>query len=83
MKTIEEVEKKKLQELDVLVLNALRLEPHPTHLNLDDALALIDELKPKKAYLTHISHKLGFHAEVEMQLPANVFLAYDGLQLEV
>ena len=81
LKTIEEVEKKKLQELDVLVLNALRLEPHPTHLNLDDALALIDELKPKKAYLTHISHRLGFHNEVQKQLPPNVFLAYDGFKI--
>jgi len=83
VKTIEEEEKKKLQGLNVLVLSALRLEPHPTHLNLDDALALIDELQPKKAYLTHISHRLGFHAEVEQQLPENVFLAYDGLKIEI
>ena len=83
LKTIEEVEKRKLQELDVLVINALRNEPHPTHLNLEDALTLIDELQPKKAYLTHISHKLGFHDEVQKKLPAHVFLAYDGLRLEV
>ena len=83
LKSIEEGEKSKLQGLDVLVINALRNEPHPTHLNLEDALTLIDELQPKKAYLTHISHKLGFHDEVQIKLPANVFLAYDGLRLEV
>jgi len=83
LKTIEDDEKKKLKQLDVLVINALRLDTHPTHLSLTDALNLIEELQPKKAYLTHISHKLGFHAEVEKQLPSNVFLAYDGLQLSI
>ncbi|HIE45113.1 MAG TPA: MBL fold metallo-hydrolase, partial [Flavobacteriaceae bacterium] len=53
-----------------------------THFNLEQALNLIDEVKPKRAYITHISHKLGFHSEVEKQLPKNVFLAYDGLSLE-
>lgn len=82
-KSIEADEKNKLKNLDVLVINALRIEPHPTHLNLEDALALINDLKPKKAYLTHVSHRLGFHKEVQEQLPANVFIAYDGLQLEI
>ena len=82
-KSIEEDEKKKLKNLDVLVINALRLEPHPTHLNLEDALALIKDLNPKKAYLTHMSHRLGFHEEVQKQLPKNVFLAYDGLQIMI
>jgi len=83
LKTISKQEKEKLKNLDVLVLNALRIEPHPTHLSLEDALNLIQELQPKKAYLTHISHKLGFHAEVQKQLPENVFLGYDGLKFEV
>ncbi len=83
LKSISDLEKKKLQGLDILVVNALRKEPHPTHLSLDDALNLIQELQPKKAYLTHISHKLGFHAEVQKELPENVFLGYDGLMLEV
>jgi len=65
------------------VLSALRVEPHPTHLNLEEALAFIEELQPKKTYLTHISHKLGFHDEVEKQLPANVHLAYDGLKIRI
>ena len=63
------------------MVNALRIEPHPSHLNLEEALALIDELQPNRAYLTHISHLLGFHAEVEKSLPENVFLAYDNLEI--
>jgi len=82
-KTISKKELKKLLDLDVLVINALRIDTHPTHLNLKEALDIIDEVKPKKAYLTHISHKLGFHAEVSKILPENVYLAYDGLMLDV
>lgn len=83
VKYISEKEKKKLEELDVLIVNALRIEPHFTHFNLEEALALVKELNPKRTYFTHISHRLGFHDEVQKQLPKNVFLAYDGLQLEV
>jgi len=83
VKTISEEEKVKLKNLDVLILNAVRIKPHHSHLNLEEALALIDELKPKKAYLTHISQYLGFHAEVEKSLPTNVYLAYDELTIEV
>ncbi|OUS18563.1 hypothetical protein A9Q93_03865 [Nonlabens dokdonensis] len=59
----------------------LREEPHPTHLNLDEALELVRELQPKRTYFTHISHHLGFHEEVQKQLPENVFLAYDNLKI--
>jgi phosphoribosyl 1,2-cyclic phosphate phosphodiesterase len=83
LKTIADEEKKKLENLEVLIVNALRIEEHPTHLNLEEALAFVEELKPKRAYFTHISHKLGFHAEVEKKLPENVFLSYDGLQITV
>ncbi len=83
VKTIAAEEKEKLKGLDVLVLNALRIDPHPSHLNLDEALALIRELRPKRAYLTHISHLLGFHDEVAQALPTNVFLAYDTLQITI
>ena len=62
-----------------MVLSALRTEPHPNHLNLDEALKMIEKIKPKKAYLTHISHLMGFHDEVSKDLPPNVFLAYDTL----
>jgi phosphoribosyl 1,2-cyclic phosphate phosphodiesterase len=80
---IEDAEKEKLAGLDVLVLNALRIEKHISHYNLEEALQLIGELNPKRAYLTHISHLMGFHDEVQKQLPKNVFLAHDGLRLSI
>ena len=82
-KTIADSQKKKLKGVHTLVINALRIEPHPTHMNLDEALRFIDEVRPEKAYLTHISHRLGFHREVSKILPDNVFLAYDGLEINV
>lgn len=78
-KTIDPKAKDKLKGLDILVVNALRKEPHPTHFNLEEALNFINDIKPKKAYLTHISNRLGFHEAVSKELPSNVFLAYDGL----
>lgn len=83
VKTITETEKEKLKGVKVLVVNALRQEAHPTHFNLEEALAFVDEINPERAYFSHISHKLGFHNEVEKTLPKNVFLAYDGLKIEV
>ena len=83
VKTIEESELKKLKNLKVLVINALRIEEHKSHLNLEDAIALIQRIKPKKAYLTHVSHKLGFHEEIKRSLPKNIFLSYDGLEIEI
>ena len=82
-KYVEEEEMKKLMNLDVLIVNALRIEPHSTHFNLEEALEFIDRVKPKRAYLTHISHRLGFHKKVSKQLPQNVFLGFDGLSLEL
>lgn len=83
MKTIEDNEKEKLAHLDVLIVNSLRIEKHVSHFNLEEALQLIHEVKPKKAFLTHISHMMGLHDDVQRYLPANVFLAYDGLLLTV
>ena len=83
LKTMSNEEKKKLVNLDTLIVNALRITEHPTHLNLEEALSFVDEIKPKRAYFTHISHKLGFHEEVEKILPENVFLSYDGLILSI
>jgi phosphoribosyl 1,2-cyclic phosphate phosphodiesterase len=80
-KTITKEELKKLKNLDVLVINALRLEPHLSHLNLDEAIAIIKEIRPKKAYLTHISHHMGFHDDVQKSLPESIFLAYDQLEI--
>lgn len=83
MKTLEEKEINKLKGVKVLVVNALRMEPHISHFNLEEALDFINIVKPEKAYLTHISHLLGFHEDVEKMLPDNVFLAYDTLQITV
>lgn len=80
-KTIVEEEMRKLRGLEVLVVNALRKEPHHSHFNLDEALDFIDQVKPKRAYLTHISHNMGFHQQVQQTLPPNVFLAYDNLKI--
>ena len=80
---ISDKEKEKLQNLKVLVVDALRIDYHPTHFNLQQALDLVNELKPERTYFTHISHKLGFHAEVQASLPENVFLSYDGLEVVV
>jgi phosphoribosyl 1,2-cyclic phosphate phosphodiesterase len=76
---IADKEKDKLRGLDCLVVNGLRKEPHISHFTLKEALSLIDALKPKRAYITHISHQLGLHRQVQNELPPNVFLAYDGL----
>lgn len=68
-----------LNNLDILVINALRIQEHPTHNNLQEALEHIKKINPKKAYITHIGFQLGFHEEIQKTLPMNVFLAYDEL----
>lgn len=83
VKHVEDVEKEKLKGLKVLVVSALREKPHDTHFNLEEALRFIEELKPERAYLTHISHMMGFHEEVQQNLPENVFLAYDNLEITI
>ncbi len=74
-------EKEKLKNLDVLVLNALRREPHISHFTFIEAIELVKELNPKKAYFIHMAHQLGLHDEVSKELPENIELAFDGLQL--
>jgi phosphoribosyl 1,2-cyclic phosphate phosphodiesterase len=71
-----------LRDLDVLVLSALRERPHPTHQTVDEALAVIAELRPRRAYLTHLDHELR-HATLASRLPAGVEIAVDGLELRV
>ena len=83
VKTISDSEKEKLKGIKVLIVNALRQEAHPTHFNLEEALGFVAEIKPERTYFSHISHRLGFHDEVKKTLPKNVFLAYDGLKIEV
>ena len=83
VKTISDKEMLKLNGLDTLVINALRYESHPSHLNIKEALEIIDQVKPKQTFFTHISHNMGFHEEVCSSLPKSVSLAFDGLVLEV
>ena len=83
VKTISGIELEKLKELDTLVINSLRYEPHPSHLTIEEALDIVNSINPKKSFFTHISHNMGFHKEVCDKLPESVSLAYDGLVLEI
>jgi phosphoribosyl 1,2-cyclic phosphate phosphodiesterase len=69
-----------LADLDILILDALRREPHPTHSTLENSIALVEQLKPRRAFFTHMSHDLD-HAATDAILPPHIRLAYDGLQL--
>ncbi|MGH9356878.1 MAG: MBL fold metallo-hydrolase [Terriglobia bacterium] len=80
--TIPEDTLARLADLDVLILDALRHRPHPTHSTLDHSLDLVERLKPRQAYFTHIAHELG-HEQTNQNLPAYARLAYDGLKLEL
>jgi len=80
---IPEAEKEKLAGLKYLVVNALRRETHISHFTLSEAVSLIEELSPRMAYLTHISHQMGLYADLEKELPSRIKPAYDGLVLEV
>ena len=73
--------KKQLRNLDILILNALGFDPHPTHFSLTQALDMVAELKPERAILTHINHKFD-HEKVSAGLPKGVELAYDGMVIE-
>ena len=83
VKKMAETEIEKIKRCKVLVVNALREEPHRSHFNIEEALAFIAQVKPEKAYLTHISHHMGFHVDMQKKLPKNVFLAYDNLVIHV
>lgn len=83
VKTIEDKEIEKIKGSKILVINALREEAHHSHFNLEEALDFVKKVNPETAYFTHISHLLGFHAEVEKKLPKGVHLAYDGLSVEI
>jgi phosphoribosyl 1,2-cyclic phosphate phosphodiesterase len=80
---ISETEKEKIKGSKVLVLNALRKKDHISHFTLQQAIDLARELEVEQAYFTHISHQMGFHQEVNAELPEGMFLAYDGLKVEV
>jgi phosphoribosyl 1,2-cyclic phosphate phosphodiesterase len=80
---IEPSEMEKIYGTKILVLNALQHQPHISHFNLEEAKSLSAKINPEITYFTHISHKLGLHAEVENSLPANIHLAFDGLKFSV
>ena len=82
VKEIPSAQRERLRNLDVLVLNALWWRPHPTHLSISEAIETARALGARRTYLTHLTHETG-HAELETQLPAGVFPAYDGLTVEV
>ena len=74
---------KKIRGTRILVINSLREEKHISHFNLEEALEIIKELNPERAFLTHLSHDFGKHENIQSQLPENVFVAYDGLKLNL
>jgi phosphoribosyl 1,2-cyclic phosphate phosphodiesterase len=81
VKTISNESIEQLQNLDVLVINALRMNSHISHITLDEALEIAKKVGAKKTYFTHISHDLGLHDEIDKLLPENIFMAYDGLKI--
>ena len=82
-KELLEGEEQKLLGIDTLVINALRFKPHHSHFNVEEAVALINRIKPRVAYLTHLSHDIGLHAEAIKRLPEGVFLGYDTLSIQI
>lgn len=80
---ISDEEKQKILGSKVLVINALRKSSHISHFSLEEALKVIEEVKPDTAYITHLSHFMGLHEDVQETLPANVFFAYDGLKVSI
>lgn len=82
-KTIKPEEIAKIKGTRVLVINALRPEAHYSHMNLEEALQIVEEVKPETTYLIHMSHQFGFHAAMEQKLPKGVKLSYDGLKISI
>lgn len=80
---ITDEEKEKIKGSEVLVVNALRKKEHISHFNLQEAIDLAEDLQIPQTYLTHISHQLGLHDEINAEIPPNIQLAYDGLQINI
>jgi phosphoribosyl 1,2-cyclic phosphate phosphodiesterase len=80
MSDLPEVSLPLLQDLDVLIVDALRRDPHPSHSHLGKSIAIVEQLKPRRAFFTHMSHDLD-HEATNATLPPNIRLAYDGLQI--
>ncbi|MBR0501797.1 MAG: MBL fold metallo-hydrolase [Paludibacteraceae bacterium] len=82
-KSIDEDQLEKLKGLDVLVMDALRWEEHFSHASIDEAIAISKRLNPKRTYFIHMSHSAGLHEKTQKLLPPNIYLAYDGLSIEI
>ena len=82
-KTVSDEEKEKIKGSKILVINALQKQNHISHFTLDEAIGFAQEIGAETTYFTHISHRLGKHADIEAELPAGIKLAYDGLQMEI
>ena len=82
-KTVSDEEKEKIKGSKILVINALQKQNHISHFTLDEAIGFAHEIGAETTYFTHISHRLGKHADIEAELPAGIKLAYDGLQMEI
>lgn len=82
VKTVPDSEMEKLSGVKYLIVNALQHKQHPTHMNLEEALEFVGKLSPERAWLTHISHLMGLASDIGPQLPPNISLAYDGLEIE-
>tara|TARA_B100000902_G_scaffold399968_1_gene474102 strand:+ start:7323 stop:8084 length:762 start_codon:yes stop_codon:yes gene_type:complete len=80
---ISDEEKEKIRGAKIVVLDALRKEPHISHLSMQEAVDILEELKPEQGYLIHISHYMGLHKQVNKELPDFIKLSYDGLVLEL
>lgn len=80
---IDPAEEAKLQGVKIMVINALRWEPHDSHFSVAEAIEIINRIRPKRAYLTHMSHGIGLYAEASKRLPEGVEFAYDGLVVEI
>jgi len=83
MNSISEEEIEKVKGTKVLVLNALQKQPHISHFNLEEAIELVGKIKPEKTYFTHLSHTMGLHEIVSKELPQDIELAYDGLEIKI
>lgn len=80
-KTVPESSRKLIRDIPILIINCLHESPHISHFNLEEALAFIDDIRPKRTYLTHISHLFGTHEEIQSKLPHTVEAAFDGLSI--
>ena len=82
-KSISLEEERKLEGVETLVVNALRFKPHHSHFSVEEALALVERVKPQQTFFTHLSHDIGLHSESEQKLPEGVRLGYDTLTIEI